>query len=94
MSQAELTYVVDGEWDDAEWRAAAAKGAAARTAEEQELYRRGPRKHPWDGLNTCSLVVPDKAKRIERVLIFPNKACADAFAKANARPPRRNAPNA
>ena len=39
--------IIDGKWDDAEWRAVAAKPSGERTDQEQYIFAGGPRPHPW-----------------------------------------------
>ena len=39
--------VIQGQFEDDEWRAAAAKKAGARNRREAQIVRRGPRLHPY-----------------------------------------------
>lgn len=65
-------FVVDGEYDDAEWRAVAS--GQVRPEDRTAIILAGPRRHPFN---------PFTAYEIEadgRRLIFPTKEAADAYA--------------
>lgn len=64
-------FVVEGEYEDHEWRAAAAK--PVRSEAEQRRFEAGPREHPF-GQHAVRHKREDGA-----VLIFPNRDAKDAF---------------
>lgn len=80
-------YVVAGEWADTEWREVAAKPVSQWTEAEADLYRQGPRAHPWSGINAYCVEQPDG-----RVFVFPSQAHADAFAGKAEAPVEPSAP--
>lgn len=65
-------HILVGEWDDAEWRAAAAKPARDMTEAEKYLFAGGPRLHPW-GISAFTAALPDGKQAV-----FPSKAAYDA----------------
>lgn len=72
---ADPPFVVEDSFDDAQWRGLAAKGSQ-RTVEEQAIYMRGPRKHPYGPLAHRAIVEGADGGREHR--IYPTKAHADA----------------
>lgn len=74
-------YIAVGDvWDDAEWRAVAAKGRGRAALSEQDayLYAGGPRPHPW-GAAAYQGELPDG-----RSAYFPSKDAYDAFKASDA----------
>ena len=67
-------YVLDGQWDDAEWRAVAAKPPGTLTEAEKYLWAGGPRPHPWGRASYSGMIANDKRAT------FPTKAAFDAYA--------------
>ena len=67
-------YVLDGQWDDAEWRAVAAKPASEMTEADKYLWAGGPRPHPWGRASYTGMIAGDKRAT------FPTKAAFDAYA--------------
>ena len=65
-------FIVEGEWDDAEWRRVASRPYDLTEAEKY-LYVGGPRPHPW-GVNAYTGKLPDG-----RRVIFPSKNAHDAY---------------
>jgi len=71
-------FVVDGEYEDHEWRAAAAKKAPRRSRVETLIYEKGPRRHPYP---------IDKAHKVpgsdrEPARWFPNREAGEKWAAA------------
>ena len=66
-------FIVPGQWDDAEWRAVAAKPAGQRTEHEQYIWAGGPRPHPW-GRAAFMGTLPGGAQAA-----FPSKAAFNAY---------------
>ncbi|GAC1504705.1 MAG: hypothetical protein NVS1B6_12700 [Steroidobacteraceae bacterium] len=64
-------YIIDGDWDDADWRAVAARKSSLNTEAEVYLFVGGPRLHPW-GAAAFTGPLPDG-----RLATFPNKAAYD-----------------
>ena len=69
-------FIVPGTWDDAGWRAVAAKQDADMTEADKYLYVGGPRLHPWgNAAYTGRLETGEDA-------VFPSKAAYDAHTGA------------
>lgn len=68
-------FIVDGAWDDKEWRDVAAKPSHLWTPAEKYLWAGGPRPHPW-GRASYSAARPDGTK-----VTFPSKDAHDQHMK-------------
>jgi len=82
MIAAAPEFVVDGQWDDKEWRDIAARPSSTWTEQEAYIWAGGPRPHPWGHAAFMS------ARPDGKQVAFPNEAAhdkhmADAKAKTN-----------
>lgn len=69
-------FVVDGTWDDKEWRDIAAKPSSARSEAEIYVWAGGPRPHPWGR-------AAHMTKRQDgTAVVFPSKPAYEAYVAA------------
>jgi len=73
-------FVLDGTFEDHEWRSAASKPADSRTKAEQPTYEAGPRSHPYS-----SVAVLDIGQNGERRW-FPNGEAAQVWKQTHETP--------
>ena len=66
-------FVVDGTFEDTEWRTAASKPKSQRTEAEQRTFEAGPRSHPYS-----SIAVLDTGDNGEKRW-FPNAEAAQTW---------------
>jgi hypothetical protein len=66
-------FVLDGTFEDHDWRNAASKPESARTKNEQRTFENGPRSHPYS-----STAYLDKGENGE-MRWFPNKEAAQVW---------------
>lgn len=72
-------FVLDGTFEDHEWRSAASKKSTQRSRTEQVAAEKGPREHPYP---------PSKAFKLEAgehgpAKWFPNEQAANAWASSH-----------
>lgn len=69
------TYVVEGKYIDRAWQASAAKRGT-----NEELFKQGPKAHPWGShAHTVEVTISGEGEdAVTEMRIYPSKAVADA----------------